>query len=195
MDSITSFLFGGLATALLFPFSSYLLIRMLNAARTKIVIEPAMENTVGKYTTIGLRIENKSWATLKNLTAFISIKYTAEDIQPDPNIQAYSVTTSDRPLMLSWAKVVDGNNIPHIDLNQAEPADLNLIRSYSSFNLPILQVASEQGFGGAGTGKKGRLILRSDKNYCFQILLTADNMLPIKNQYEYDSESNTVINR
>ena len=88
--------------------------------------------------------------------------------------------------MLSWAKVVDGKNIPEIEINQKEEADLNLFRFHKNLGKTgLLQIASEQGFSNTNPGNsaKGRVLLHLKGDLLFDLLVTSENMAPIRKRY------------
>jgi hypothetical protein len=186
MNSILSGAIGGVITSLALPLTSYMTTRLLNRKCTHLRIEKKIVNEKHGYDTINMRLVNESWATLKNVIPYIIVRYADEDIREDPNINVYSVQTSDKPLMLSWAKVVDGKNIPEIEINQKEEADLNLFRFHKNLSKAgLLQIASEQGFSNTNpdNSAKGRVLLHLKGDLLFDLLVTSENMAPIRKRY------------
>jgi hypothetical protein len=186
MNSILSGAIGGVITSLALPLTSYMTTRLLNRKCTHLRIEKKIVNEKHGYDTINMRLVNDSWATLKNVIPYIIVRYADEDIREDPNINVYSVQTSDKPLMLSWAKVVDGKNIPEIEINQTEEADLNLFRFHKNLSKAgLLQIASEQGFSNTNpdNSAKGRVLLHLKDDLLFDLLVTSENMAPIRKRY------------
>lgn len=179
-------LIGGVVSAILLPVTNYLLIRILNRLLVKVIVEKPIQNFNHNYWTYSLRIKNHALTSLKNVIAFVSLNYESHDIVVDHEIKTYTVNTSDHPLMLSWAKVVHDRNIPNIDINQGESADLNFIRYHQNPTLPLIQIASEQGFYHDKWENKGRVLLKAHKDYYFRILITADNIFPIKKKLRFD---------
>jgi len=179
-------LIGGAVSAILLPVTNYLFIRILNRLLVKVIIEKPIQNLNNKYWTYSLRIKNGAITSLRNVIAFVSLKYDLADIAEDDEIKTYTVNTSAHPLMLSWAKVVHDRNIPNIDINQGESADLNFIRYHQKPILPLIQIASEQGFFHDKWANKGRILLKVHKDYHFVILITADNIFPIKRKLKFD---------
>jgi hypothetical protein len=141
-----------------------------------------------------LLITNHSLSSLKNVTAFIIIHFNKANIKKLEEIPTYTTDTSNHPLTLSWAKVIDEGHKPNLDINQGESADLNLFLNHESYKpLRLLQIASESGFG--YKNRKGRVLLALDKSYKFTILLTADNMLPKRRNYLYDHATNSIVKK
>jgi hypothetical protein len=182
MDSILSGAIGGIITGIALPLTSYATIRSINHYRTRLQIEKKIENSAHGYDTLSMRLVNNSWATLKNVIPYIVLQYQREWIETDPNVLTYTVDTSNKPLMLSWAKVVSDGNAPNIDINQQEEADLNVFRFHHNLGgRQLLHIASEQGFG--TDQKKGRVLLKLNGDLQFEILVTAENMFPIRKSY------------
>ncbi len=184
---------GGLATALVLPVVSYFFKRLFTRCQIKIEVEQPIINNTTKYIAHPIRVKNKSLVSLKNVVSFVTVKYGEKDIVIHGQIETYTVDTSDQPLMLSWAKVVKDGNLPAIDINQGESADLNLIRYHLNESLPLVQFASEQGFWNPGWDNKGRLLLKSHKDYYFELLVTADNMWPKRRKYKFDQMTATLV--
>ncbi|MES1222341.1 MAG: hypothetical protein ABUT20_43005, partial [Bacteroidota bacterium] len=78
-----------------------------------------------------------------------------------------------------------------IEINQGASADLNLIRYYPS--LKFIQIASEEGFSSGVNASKGRILLKTNKNYSFLVTLTADNMMPKTIQYRFDHSQGIIM--
>lgn len=192
MDSILSGAVGGIITSLALPFTSYATIRLVNRSRTRLQIEKKIQNPAHGYDTLSMRLVNNSWATLKNVTPYIVLQYQREWIETDPNVLTYTVDTSNKPLMLSWAKVVSDGNAPEININQQEEADLNVFRFHHNLGgRQLLHIASEQGFG--NSTKKGRVLLKLNGDLPFEILVTAENMFPIRKSYLLQTATLEII--
>lgn len=182
MNSILSGAVGGIITSIALPFTSYATIRFVNRQRTNLNVEKKIENPLHGYDTLSMRLINRSWTTLKTVTPYIVVRYSKDQIQTDPSISVYTVETSDKPQMLSWAKVVDGRNVPEININQQEESDLNVFRYHHNLGgRQLLQIASEQGFSNGE--RKGRVLLGLNGDLAFEILVTAENMSPIRKSY------------
>jgi len=179
-------LIGGAVSAILMPVTNYLIVRILNRSLVKVILEKPIQNLNHNYSTYSLSIKNNALTSLRNVIAFVSLNYEFEDIVRDHEIKTYTVNTSDHPLMLSWAKIVQDRNIPSIDINQGERADLNFIRYHEFPDLRLIQIASEQGFYHDQWENKGRVLLRAHKDYHFLILITADNIFPIRKRLKFN---------
>ncbi len=142
-----------------------------------------------EYSTNSLRVTNNAGATLKNATVYIAIPYLIDDIIKESDLKSYNTTPRGRPLMLSWAKFSTGRNVPELNINQGDVADINLFRCRENY----IEIASESGFCN-DTGGKARVYL-SPKDYEFIILMTAENIFPIKKKYTYNFKSNTIFER
>lgn len=172
---------GAVLSSILIPIVTYFFIRIYNTCRVRVTIEPGIQNLENMYWTHSLVVRNRAGGTLKNVVAFIEIDYNEFDIANNEEfIKTYSVFTPNRPLMLSWAKMVDDRNLASIDINQGEWADLNLIRYHMNSSLPLIQVAAENGFYYDKWANKGRMLLKSHRDYHFTIHITADNCFPIR---------------
>jgi hypothetical protein len=176
-DTIIAGAIGGLISLLLLPFASYLFLRLFNRWLTVVEIEFPLDNSNDGYITHPIRIRNNTFSTLKNVTAYILIKFAKDEIGEDPNLQTYTVDTSDQPLMLSWAKVTEVGNRPNININQGESADLNLFRHHKNNKpLQLLQISSEQGFSNINKNIKGRVLLKLSREYPFSIYFKYPNI-------------------
>lgn len=194
MNALLAAAVGGVITSIAIPFTSYITIRFVNHRQTKVRIEPKIDNRDHRYETLNMRIVNNSWTTLKNVICYITVRYSPSSIRVDPNVRTYSVETSDKPLMLSWAKVVSDGNLPEININQREEPDLNLFRYHYNFDLAgrgLWQIASEQGFSD-GT-RKGRVLLHLENDLPFKIMVTAENMSPILKSYVLKIDSREIV--
>ncbi len=184
---------GGIATALVLPVVSYFFKRLLTRYLVSIEIERPIKNDMAKYIAFPIRIKNQSLVSLKNVVSFVTLSYAKEDMVIHDRIETYTVDTSNQPLMLSWAKVVNNSNLPSMDINQGESADLNLIRYHLNESLPLIQFASDQGFWNPGWNNKGRLLLKSHKDYYFELVVMADNMWPKRRKYKFDQMTAMVV--
>ena len=91
--------------------------------------------------------------------------------------------------MLSWAKFSTGQNLPELNINQGDVADINLFRCHKTY----IEIASESGFYN-NTGGKARVYL-TPRDYDFKLLLTAENIFPITRKYTYNFNSNAIVER
>ena len=192
-DYVLIALIGAAGSVIIYPILNYIFVRLLNKLLTKVLEENHVDRMNKFYSIHSLRITNNTLSSLKNVTAFVSLDYTAEDISDNREIKTYTSIISCRPLMLSWAKVVENSNHPSIDINQGEVADLNLIRYHLNPTLPHIEIASEQGFFSSKRDNRGRVLLKSNRTYNLSILITADNMVPIRREFHFDHSTATLV--
>src|SRR5665213_2858456 len=137
-----------------------------------------------------LIVTNNSYSSIKNVVAYLTLNYTKEDFRGDYEINVFNAETPiDHQLTLSWSKQLGDRIVPYTDINQGESADLNLFRIHGSTDITVnihnIQIPSENGFSHKQLNRRGRLLLNGDKEYDFSVLITADNMAPIKRKYRF----------
>jgi hypothetical protein len=183
---------GGVFTGIVIPYTSYYITRRLNRSGVSFGIDPVFRIEGVPYSAHSITVINNSRVTLKRATAFIIVHYRTEDISMANHSVSYNTNLPGRQLMLSWAQVVDDKNEAHQDINQGDVSDLNLIRYYShSGDKQYLEIASESGFYN-NKGGKARMNLVY-KSYNFELVLTAENMTPLRRSFYFD-HSDILIN-
>lgn len=181
-DNILAGVIGGIITGLFVPVINYFFPRYYNIRKTSIRLEYRQE---GAYIVWTLIVKNSSLATLKNLYAHVTINNNSGDIVTNEGFQIFCPNTNDVCGMLSWAKNIDGNNYPNIDINQGQEQDINFVRFH---NNTLIEVASEQGFYDKRVKNTSRTVLRANKNYTFQVKLTGDNIAPKEIKISFNNE-------
>jgi hypothetical protein len=182
---------GGVFTGVVIPFTSYYVTRRLNRVGVTFAIDPTTRIDGFPYSANSISVINNSRVTLKRATAFIVVEYRKEDISEVNHSMSYNTNLPGRQLMLSWAQVVDGKNEAHQDINQGDVSDLNVIRNYShSGDKHFLEIASESGFYN-NKGGKARVNLFY-KRYNFEIVLTAENMTPLRRSFYFDHAESLI---
>jgi hypothetical protein len=177
---------GGILTAILLPIVIYFFVRIFNNRRLEVRQGTLLQGLEKKHWNLPLILTNKSYSSIKNVIVYLKIGFSKEDLREDPNIITFNaVTLFDHLLTLSWSKQLGDRIVPYTNINQGEPADLNLFRIHPIDNdVILLQIPSENGFY-HHSGRTGRLLLNGDKNYSFHILITADNMTPIRKYFTF----------
>ena len=134
MSYILSGLIGGLFAAMLYPLIVHVGLRRYNRYRVKI--------SVDKVDSLNFRVTNNSFVTLKNVTAYVTINNTKDDLPSNVGIQVFC---SDKQVLedrLSWSRNVDGKNSSEIDIHQGESQKLNVIKKHPSTTPPVIEIAS-----------------------------------------------------
>jgi len=180
---------GGVLTAIILPITNYFFVRTFNHRRVNVRSGSLIRGLKKNHWNLPLILTNNSYSSLKNVIAYLTISYSEEDLRADPNIITFNaVTPLHHQLTLSWSKQLGDRIVPYTDINQGESADLNLFRFHQMDNgITLLQIPSENGFYHAERGRIGRLLLNGDRDYEFYILITADNMTPLKKKYIFNN--------
>lgn len=182
---IISGLVGGIISSLLYPIITHLGIRYFNKLRVSLFVD--------EHDPFNCRVLNKSFLSLRNVIAYITINNDKNDLIQSSRIQVFC---SDKKVVedrLSWSKNIDGKNISEIDIHQGESQKLNLIRYHENDPRNAIEVASEQGFFDENINNKSRAVLFSNRDYIFEIKLIADNLAPIKKKFIYNYLKHEII--
>jgi hypothetical protein len=175
---------GGFFTALFLPFISHFTIRSFNHKRVAVRSGTLIDGKEKMHKNLPLIVTNNSYSSIKNVVAFLTIGYDKDDIKASYEIDVFNAETPfDHQLTLSWSKQLGDRIVPYCDINQGESADLNLFRIHPGNQTSYLEIPSENGFSHKGLNRTGRLLLDATKNYNFSILITADNITPIRKSY------------
>ncbi len=181
---------GGIFTGIAIPIAQYFIPRLFNKRRVKISLDTRKESN---YVVFNLRIHNNSFASLKNVYAYVDINNDVNDIKKEESrIKFYCSDSIVKNGLLSWSKETNNANNPNADINQGEAPDLNFIRFH---NNDAIEIASEQGFFDENRKNKARVVLKANKNFSFQILITADNLWPIRDEFVFDNVSRKVYRK
>jgi hypothetical protein len=178
---------GGIFTGIAIPVAQYFIPRLFNRRRVKVNLDTRKESD---YIVFNLRIRNNSFSSLRNVYAYVDIDNEVNDIKKEETrIKFYCSDSKVTNGMLSWSKEINKVNSPNIDINQGETPDLNFIRFH---NNEAIEVASEQGFFDEEKKNKSRVVLKANRNFSFTILVTADNLWPIRDEFIFDNTTKTV---
>jgi len=190
--NLVSALIGGFVSLILYPVIRFFVVRGMNSAYIKINIDEVSKDKESIYETHNLRLKNYSWTNIKELHVYVEIRDLNEkDILFDLNLSRINTFVKCGKVdygMLSWSKNVNNSNLPNINLNQGETADINFIRYHK--DLDVIEIASEQGF--SDTNKKSRILLKN-RNFEFIITLTGENIFHKKHRIKWDAESFILI--
>ncbi|WP_026764444.1 hypothetical protein [Sediminibacterium salmoneum] len=192
-ETVLAGVIGGLITSIAIPLTSYFGLRLLNCCFVDIKVEERNE-TIG-YTVFNIRVRNRSLATLKKVTARVSIDNYNNDIIKESRIEIFCIDAKVAGGMLSWSKSIEGKNSPLIDINQGEEQDLNFIRYHKKDPQNAIEIASEQGFFDENNKTKSRTLLSSTKNYNFNLLITGDNFWPKKLKLTFIHDTKQLDNQ
>jgi hypothetical protein len=190
--NLVSALIGGFVSLILYPVIRFFVVRGMNSAYIKINIDEVSKDKESNYETHNLRLKNYSWTNIKELHVYVEIRDLNEkDILFELNLSPIKTFVKCGKVdygMLSWSKNVNNSNLPNINLNQGETADINFIRYHK--DLDAIEIASEQGF--SDTNKKSRILLKN-RNFEFIITLTGENIFHKKHRIKWDAESFILI--
>lgn len=172
---------GGIFTGIVIPIAQYFIPRLFNRRRVKVNLDTRNESD---YFVFNLRVQNNSFASLKNVYVYVDIDNEVNDIEKnETRIKFYCSDSRVSNGMLSWSKEINKINSPNIDINQGEAPDLNFIRLHNNNSI---EVASQEGFYDEEKRNKSRVLLKANRNFSFKILVTADNIWPILDEFYFD---------
>lgn len=188
-SNIISALIGGLIGSIIIPIVKYYFTRCFNKFYVKLEIDKISSDENAKYKTHNLRIHNNSHSSLKNVLLYVKVQgYSENDIITSETIATFVKNGEIEYGLLSWAKNINNSNLPNINLNQGESADINLIRYHE--NLNSIEFASEQGFSDGST--KSRILLINN-DYNLTVSVTAENIFKFNLSYKWDSQNLKLI--
>ncbi|QEC68916.1 hypothetical protein FRZ67_16960 [Panacibacter ginsenosidivorans] len=183
---------GAIAAGIVIPFVKYAIPRYFNKLLIKVTLEQRKENT---YSVYNLRLFNKTFSTLKNVYAYVTIDNDASDIVKQENFRI-SFFCSDSAVdfgMLSWSKNVNNQIAPNIDINQGEAPDINFVRYHVNNPDDAIEVSSEQGFFDEKLKNSSRIVLKAgNRDFIFNVLITADNICPKKLSFRFNHNSRNI---
>lgn len=182
MNSILTGAVGGLAAGILIPSLNYFGQRLLNNWFLKIDID---ENDL-----LNLRVYS-SISSLTNAIAYITVNNNKNDIVQSIRIKESFCIGKVHDDRLSWSKNDDDSNFSEININPGEHQKLNLIRVHEEEGRTFIEIASEQGF--FPTAKKPRIILASNRDYKFDIKITASNLFSKTKTFIYRYSTKTLV--
>lgn len=185
---VLAFVSGAIFSGIFIPVFNHFIPRYYNNRKTSIRIAERQE---GSYNIYVLVVENKSFATLKNLYVHITIDNDRNDIVKNTGFQIFCPDTKVDFGKLSWAQNVDGKIYPYIDINQGQIQDSNFVRLHNlNSGDTFIEVSSEQGFynNNPNAPNSSRTVLRANKNYTFQVKLTGDNIAPKEIKILFNNE-------
>jgi hypothetical protein len=188
-DKIILGAIGGLFTAIFFPIINFFIPRLWNKGKIKISITSREE---GSYKVFNILIKNRSIISIKNVSAYVTINNTKNDIQIHPRISFFCTDAKVEYGMLSWSKNTDYKNLPELDINQGDRHQINFVRVHNEASQNIIEVASEQGFFDEKMRSTARVVLRANRNYTFCIKVTGDNLWPKSKRFYYKYSENTI---
>lgn len=110
-ETVLAGVIGGLITSIAIPLTSYFGLRLLNCCFVDIKVEERNE-TIG-YTVFNIRVRNRSLATLKKVTARVSIDNYNNDIIKESRIEIFClIITSKSVVILFLVSIVNTKNYP-----------------------------------------------------------------------------------